>query len=75
MTTSGQTPGVELSLGRISLSAKRGRRFSSYRIGNRLIDRMEKPELLAAVGCFAADAPVELLRNFLKDIADASAES
>lgn len=48
------------------------RRFSSYRIGHTLIDRMEKPELLAAVAAFADGASVEMLREFLKDIADAA---
>lgn len=48
------------------------RRFSSYRIGDTLIDRMEKPELLAAVAVFAGEASMEMLREFLKDIADAA---
>lgn len=50
------------------------RRFSSYRVGQIHVDDLPRAELLQCCIVFCVEAPDELLRQFIKDIADCSAE-
>ena len=51
------------------------RRFASYRVGKVEVDSLSRDELIAAVRMYCADASAELLRDFLKDIADEAADN
>lgn len=46
------------------------RRFSSYTVGQTSVDDLSRAELIQCCIVFCADASDELLRQFIKDVAD-----